>query len=82
MKSQARMTVALFGGATMLILAVGYGGELSRSTTTPIATPTSSVTPAPPTPAPIDRDGGTATGGGLKDCTEPNCGVLLGPPPR
>lgn len=82
MKSRGRTAVALSGGAAVLLLAVGYGADLPRSTTTPIATPTSSVTPAPPTPAPINPDGGAATGGGLKDCTEPNCGVLLNPPPR
>ncbi len=55
MKSRARTAVTLFGGATIVTLAVGVGGygELSSSTTTPIATPTSSVTPVPPaTPGP------------------------------
>lgn len=50
MKSRARTAVVLFGGATMLTLAVGFGsyGELHTGTTKPVADPTSSVTPTPP----------------------------------
>ena len=50
MKSQTKTAIALFGGAATLALAIGFGGgsELTGSTTTPIATPTSPVTPAPP----------------------------------
>jgi len=52
MKSQTKTAIALFGGAATLVLAVGFGGsELASSTTTPIATPTSSVMPAPPATA-------------------------------
>ncbi len=53
MKSRARATRALFGGAAALMLAIGFGAgsELHNGAPSPIATPTSSVMPAPPPPA-------------------------------
>ena len=50
MPSQAKTKIALVGGALAVAFAAGVGGGvlLSETTTpTPIATPTSSVTPAP-----------------------------------
>lgn len=64
MKPQSKSAIALFGGVTTLVLAVGFGGsELASSTTTQIATPTSSVTPAPPATAdPGNGDPGAPEG--------------------
>lgn len=54
MPSQARTKIALFTGAATVALAAGVGGVLWSNTTTaaPLATPTSSVVPAPPSPTP------------------------------
>ncbi len=51
MKPQARTAITLFGGAAILVLAVGCGvGTKSISSTTTTTTTTStSVTPPPPT---------------------------------
>lgn len=75
MKSRAKVAIALFGGATMLVLAAGFsGGSELGSSTKPIATPTSSVTPAP---SPTATPGAPATGepsrpfegpGGINGC--------------
>ena len=64
MRSEARTVVALFGGAAMLVLAVGCGGGTKgpSSSTTPMTTPSSSVAPAPST-APGTGGGGTVPGG-------------------
>ncbi len=50
MKSRARTTLAVFGGAAVLMLAIGFGAgsSLHNGATIPIATPTSSVLPTPP----------------------------------
>lgn len=59
MKPGARTAIALFGGAAVLVLAVGCGGGKSPSTTT-TTTPSSSVTPVSP---PSATPGGPAPSG-------------------
>jgi hypothetical protein len=44
MKSEARMAIALFGGAAILVFAVGCGGKSASSTTT--TTTTTTTTPS------------------------------------
>lgn len=65
MRSEVRTAFAVFGGAAMLVLAVGCGGggnKAPSSTTTPTTTttPSSSVAPAPSTTPGTE----TPTGGG------------------
>lgn len=80
MKSQTKTAIALFGGAATLVLAVGFGGsELASSTTTPVATPTSSVAPALPATA--------GPGQSTTDFVSPGdpgapSGIIVSPPPR
>lgn len=77
MKSQTKTAFALFGGAATLVLAVGFGGsELASSTTTPIATPDSSVTPAPPAAGPDFAAPGAGNGAGA-----PPTGIIVSPHP-
>ncbi len=69
MTSRARTGIVLFCGATVLTLAAGFGvGELLGDTTTPMATPTSTVTPAPPGTA---GQGAPATSEPTRDFTGP-----------
>lgn len=82
MKSQARKAVALFGGVTILTLVVGFGvSELSSSTTTPIATPTSSVAPAPPAADPGQPARGFEAPGGGDGAGAPPTGIIVSPHP-
>lgn len=77
MKSQTKAAIALFGGAATLALAIGYGGSEFAGTTTPIATPASSVTPAPPATAGPDFAApgvGDGVGG-------PPTGIIVSPHP-
>ncbi len=63
MSSRAKTTIALAGGALAIGLAAGVGGGVLLSDTTgptPIATPTSSVAPAP---APSTTAGAPSTDG-------------------
>lgn len=53
MPSQAKTKIALIGGAVIVAFAAGVGGGVLLSDTTtpaPMATPTSSVAPAPAPP--------------------------------
>jgi hypothetical protein len=74
--TRIEVALAVIGGATMLVLAAGFssGSELRSDTPKPIATPTSSMTPAPP---PTAAAGAPATGepsrpfegpGGINGC--------------
>lgn len=50
MKSEARTAIALFGGAAILVFAVGCGGGVSKSvnnTTTPTPNTTTTTAPSP-----------------------------------
>lgn len=81
MKSQTKTTIALFGGAAALLLAVGFGrGELASSTTTPIATPTSTVTPAPATAGPGQSTRDFEAPGGSDGAGAPT-GIIVSPHP-
>ncbi len=87
MKSHTKAAIVLFGGAAALALAVGFGGsELASSTTTPIATPTSSVTPAAPaTAGPDQPTTDFETPGGGNGASGPPTGIIVSPhptPPR
>lgn len=80
MPPHVKAWVALAGGAVVVTLA---GGLFSNVTPAPIAAPTSSVAPTPPSPvAPINQDRDGAIGNNPPNCVEPYCGVLLNPPPR
>lgn len=82
MKSQTKTAIALFGGAAALVLVVGFGGsELASNTTTPIATPTSSVAPAPPaTAGPAQSTSDFAAPGGSDGAGAPS-GIIVSPHP-
>ncbi|WP_156659714.1 MULTISPECIES: hypothetical protein [unclassified Mycobacterium] len=70
MKSRARKAIVLFSGATVLTLAAGFGGgEVLSNTTTPMATPTSTVAPAPPAK---DGPGAPATSQPTRDFDGPH----------
>jgi hypothetical protein len=81
-KSDPRTAIALFGGATILVLAAGcvggYGRSKSTTTTTPTTTTSSSVTPAPPPAAtPGGPAGGAFSGRPIMGCyIGLNCGCI------
>jgi|SRR5271166_1779374 len=79
-KSDPRTAIALFGGATILGLAVGCGGGKSPSsttTTTPTMTTSSSGTPAPPPAAtPGGPAGGAFPGRPIMCYVGLNCGCI------
>jgi DMSO/TMAO reductase YedYZ molybdopterin-dependent catalytic subunit len=81
-KSDPRTAIALFGGATILVLAAGcvggYGKSKSTTTTTPTTTTSSSVTPAPPPAAtPGGPAGGAFPGRPIMGCyIGLNCGCI------
>lgn len=82
MKAQRKTAIALFGGAATLLLAVGFGGSgLASSTTTPSATPTSSVTPAAPATVGPDQSTTDFEAPGGNDGAGPPSGIIVSPHP-